>query len=116
MLLRSKDSQMCCLGFLSLACGLTAEQIVDRDTVRAVVVGDGPFERPSVSRQDRPTAIETPEDLAFLVSEEEGRRNNSHIASRLMNINDEEGIGDTYREMQIADIMREHGWDVEFVN
>lgn len=31
-LLRSKDNKMCCLGFLSLACGYTKEEIRDRVT------------------------------------------------------------------------------------
>lgn len=95
-LLRDDDGMKCCLGFYSLACGLTEEQIRNKDTVAALQLE---------------TACALPETLMWLIG---GARWNSEVAISLMDVNDDETKSDVEREAFIIEEFAKHGVTVRF--
>lgn len=95
-LLRETDQKMCCLGFYSLACGLTQNQIRGLRGLTTVAYMEE----------------ELPEGLKWLVN---ARKDNSEQALSLMEANDSEMWDDEERERVIAAKFAEYGVEVEFV-
>jgi hypothetical protein len=99
-LLREQDRRMCCLGFLSIACGLSEDSIEGTSTVEELA--DNGLELPSVLEQ--------------LVDEQGERRMSTRLAGRLMAENDDPRKDEAYRERTIAELMERIGVEVTFIN
>lgn len=92
-LLRPRDCRMCCLGFFGRALGAAEETINDH-------------EAPYFAR-----GVNWPE-WVFTAD----RRGHTGDIRALMDINDDESLGESIRESRIAEIFARHGITVEFVN
>lgn len=97
-LLRSKDNKMCCLGFLSLACGYTKEEIRDRVT---------PF---TMLSKDKYPPLQIQEDCKVGLKDLY-----LTFTSGLMRINDGNHT-ETERESQLKELFAKMDIDVEFIN
>lgn len=87
--------KMCCLGFLSLACGLSRAQIRN------------------VYRVDQLKVRELPHNLAFLVK---SKNESSAIAKQIMSANDRSSGTNRAREQRLTNLFAKAGITVEFVN
>lgn len=93
-LLRTEDGKYCCLGFFSIACGLTDEQISN---------------------------IHSPIDLTDQVNDPNFEKllekpGNSYFAYKLMDLNDLQTITEQGRELELTSMFAEEGIEVEFIN
>ena len=95
--LLNNDKKMCCLGFLSLACGLGLEDIREVRTVAKVE-----------------TAL--PESLHFLLHVNETDVDSSDMAVRLMDANDRQGLTEERREALLTELFATQDIQVEFVD
>lgn len=116
-LLRSSDGKMCCLGFLSLACGLTKSQIKDKPAPSELFA----------------SLDEVPEEMRWLLKNDNHGRD-SDEGNTLMSVNDTYNgrannwiagqslagrikvEGDADRERIITETMAKHGIQVTFVD
>jgi hypothetical protein len=95
-LLRADDGMMCCLGFYSLACGLSREDIEDISF---------------------PTSVDwsLPGEMDWLCGEP-GDDCDYTVEVRVGNVNDSTAITDVEREQRLTALFAEHGVNVTFVN
>jgi hypothetical protein len=99
-LLCPSDGKMCCLGFYSLACGLTEKQIKGAATpVSLGMEGDNPLNNTEGSWLLR-----------------EGVNSHTLEAKELMALNDDSSISDQVREDEITRIFATRGVTVKFVD
>lgn len=89
----------CCIGFYSLSCGLTSEEIIGFGTV------------PMAASHRH---FEIPEGMNWLAGKI-GSLENSEDSLSLMEYNDSEVIGTDYKKEKIAEIFAKHGVTVKFV-
>lgn len=86
-LLRPSDGKMCCLGFVGLACGLTAKELTNKSA---------PLDVPSSLWPD-------------FLQQTDG-------SDRFVEINDDEHISDVVREADLRLEFEKHGVRVEFID
>lgn len=92
-LIRSNDNQMCCLGFLGKACGISEQELFDEYTPETA--GDENKWPNGIFNED---AVE-----------------NSDITAELMEINDDENLTDENRESNLIERFATINIEVEFV-
>lgn len=95
-LLRPTDGKMCCLGFLSLACGLTEDEIRGCDT-------------PVDTRKYDKFPAE-------LLRQTEYGWVDTLFSDRLMEINDREGYPEEEREAELTQLFKSIGIELEFTD
>jgi hypothetical protein len=105
-LLRLDDKKMCCLGFLSLACGASENDI-------------GDFSEPN-EMDIRPTHEVFQKLLLQLEGEDCDHKytyyNPSTIAIDMMVTNDSKALSESEREEKLTGYFKEIGVEVEFIN
>lgn len=96
-----EDGMMCCLGHVSLQCGLTAEEILDR------------ADPASVSDEAAPK-------ISWLLTDadddSERQFANNPSCAEAMETNDDEELADADREKAIVSIFANWGHELTFVN
>ena len=97
-LMRNKDGNQCCLGFVGRACGYTPAELETLGYPEDVVINAGKNLFP----------------VGIVVSEMEWSYN-SDLAADLIRINDDEGIDDTERIERLTVLGREAGINFTFV-
>lgn len=97
-LLRLSDSKMCCLGFFSLACGLTPEEIYGKRGISLVM---------KEFREKYPEWVFPVRNNQFVVSIDAGA---------LEATNDSKYTSEGEREEFIRAAFSKHGIEVEFIN
>lgn len=102
-LLRKRDGKMCCLGQLSLQCGLTQDDIIHKGFLSKLSEMDKILKHPILSQ---------------LVKEDRycTKYLGSTIARELMNVNDNVGICDDQRETKLIELFKEIDVEIEFIN
>lgn len=102
-----EDGKMCCLGFFSLACGLSAGTILNMET---------PDRIPSMM----PNHLdEIPKSYRFLYQQnEEGGSyfTATPIAQEMMATNDSPVLSGEFREQHLKELFLQKDWEVEFVD
>ncbi len=93
-LLRSRDSKMCCLGFVAVSAGATREAITDRET---------------------PADSDVEACLTGLVAEDGDLDINTMVCDRMMTINDDSLLSDAEREQRLIEEASSIGYELEFV-
>lgn len=95
---RKSDGKQCCLGFFAEACGVKTEALTGYQAPCGLWEAD---------RNLMP---------AWLFPEQSVRRSlGSNAGAKLMDLNDDQIISDTYREEQLTARFAEQGVEVEFV-
>ena len=98
-LYRKQDGKMCCLGFLSLACGYTVTEIRQHRTPFSLWDTTGEWRFP-ICREEQSSSLD---DLRY-------------IYGNLMITNDDEGISEPEREKQVTAEMKKLDVNVDFIN
>lgn len=99
-LLRPDTCLMCCLGFVSLACGLDEDEIRDESTPAELVQ----------------KGVVLPGPMLPLIDNVDPHYPHSDVCVRLMDLNDDDELDDTKREAQLIEAAREAGFEFEFVD
>ena len=107
-LLRSTDGKMCCLGFCMLALGRTEEQIRDVTTPAAK-------ERLGFNETPLSVPVEAPGFGTSLVEiDSSGGYSIPYNILMAMEVNDDAGILDGFREVRLRDLLWKSGFDLTF--
>jgi hypothetical protein len=109
-LLRSSDGKMCCLGFFSLACGLTQDQIKDVQAPKQLIgLDSGGHHINLLSRTD---------GFWLMQSDDNIHTPDTHTPDtcRLMEDNDNRMISEQEREEKITRLFAANGVTVKFVD
>lgn len=96
LLLRRGDNKKCCLGFYCLAMGFESSDILEQADPENV------------------SAWSEQKIKSFLLSDWEGRTNNSDVCVTLMVLNDNPLISEEIREEEVFKIFKENGVTVHF--
>lgn len=117
-LLRPEDNKMCCLGFLSLTCGFTRDEIRNRMNPNSLTNSyHGHNSVKGVIMLKEAHEI-LPQHMRWLVSGElcslGDIAQNSRECMEIMRVNDESGFSN--RESEITRIFAEHDIQVTFVD
>lgn len=107
--LLNPDGKMCCLGFFSLACGLTEDDILYRGTP-ADVMEDSNFKFTEILTSEAPWLVEVHD-----FGDDEPMICNGKDTNYLMEINDDSNTDDKCKEEEIIRIFAENGVKVTFV-
>lgn len=112
-LLRERDQKMCCLGFYSLACGLTKDNILE------YCEPNQPFENAKNLRvpTDMKGLVETETEECELA--DGSFRTDTYysitgISQQLMRVNDDVNLTDAQREARITQLFAEIAVEVSF--
>ena len=97
-LLRKVDNKLCCLGFYSLACGLTTKDIVGRTSPFRIFTQD-----------DSPK----PSSCMMKLYDPEGAANRD-VCIHLMNVNDDRDKSEAVREKLITELFAKIDVEVTF--
>lgn len=96
-LLRKGDKKMCCLGSIALQCGLSEEDILEKEAPK------------SLFRQAGQNEL-----FSKLLNQE--MRDNTLLCFDIMEINDNSFADDAEREEVLRDKFKGLDWEVEFIN
>jgi hypothetical protein len=104
-LLREQDGKMCCLGFLSLQCGVTKEKMMGLATVAVGADANAEFRQGALASLAQVNKYARDPDAPY---------KNTDIADALMEANDDTLLSDAQREESLVELFKKIGVDVEF--
>lgn len=100
-----EDGMMCCLGHVSLQCGLTERKILNKTTPYRALTNEGILGQ---------KIFNVPVGLDWLLNDSHDAT--SEIAAQMMNVNDLMDLSEELREEQLRELAAKAGHELEFIN
>lgn len=100
-----ENGMMCCLGHISLQCGLTERQILHRTTPYRAITNDGFLGQ---------KVFNVPVGFDWLLND--SHDSTSEIAGEMMNVNDSIELSEEIREKRLIELAAKAGHELEFIN